>query len=228
MRELALFAGAEGGLLASMLLGWTTVAAVEKDDHCVACLRQRQREGVLDDFPIYRDIREFDGAPWSGRVDVVSGGFPCQPFSSAARGRNVAQDLWPHMLRVVFQARPRWVFAENVQLEPLHRASDDLAALGYSPSIARVSASELGYPHRRNRFWMAAHADCEGEPVVAVDEEVEILPPNSVARPGVFSLRGIRGYDGMARRLVRLRAAGNGQVPRVAAEAWRILTMQSA
>ena len=224
LRELALFAGAGGGLLASKLLQWKTVAAVERDEHCLACLEQRQREGALDDFPIYRDVCEFDGAPWRNRVDVVSGGFPCQPFSSAARGRNVARDLWPHMLRIIIQAGPLWVFAENVQLSPLHRASNDLSALGYRSAVVRLGAADLGLPHRRNRFWLAAYSNGNGQPVGAEHEKMAVVCDFAKAHSQRFSLRGVRGADGLARRLGRLRAAGNGQVPRVAVAAWDLLS----
>src|SRR5690348_14599982 len=101
MRELALFAGAGGGLLASNLLGWRTICAVEINGYRRDVLCARQDDGSLPVFPIWDDIRTFDGLEWRGRIDVVSGGFPCQAYSSAARGRNTADDLWPEMRRVV-------------------------------------------------------------------------------------------------------------------------------
>src|SRR5574340_226105 len=111
MNELALFAGAGGVLLASHLLGWRTVCAVELDWHSRCVLTQRQNDGHLRPaFPIWDDIRTFDGRPWRGRVDVVSGGFPCQAYSTAAAGKNVADDLWPEMRRVVADVAPRYVF----------------------------------------------------------------------------------------------------------------------
>lgn len=78
MNELGLFAGAGGGLLASRLLGWRTVCAVEIDAYCQRVLAQRQLDGHLDPFPIWDDVRTFDGKPWRGAVDVVSGGFPAR------------------------------------------------------------------------------------------------------------------------------------------------------
>src|SRR5690625_4803515 len=95
MNELALFAGAGGGLLGSLLgsllLGNNIVCAVERAEWCQHVLVQGQNEGVLPPFPIWDDICTFDGSPWKGTVDLVSGGFPCQAFSSAARGRNIAE-----------------------------------------------------------------------------------------------------------------------------------------
>src|SRR5215831_4334339 len=83
VRELALFAGAGGGILGSFLIGWTTVCAVEIDPFCRGVLLARQRDGMLPRFPIWDDVRTFDGKPWRGHVDVISGGFPCQDISSA-------------------------------------------------------------------------------------------------------------------------------------------------
>ena len=141
MNELALFAGAGGGLLASRLLGWRTVCAVEFDGYRRAVLAARQDDGSLEPFPIWDDVRTFDGLPWRGRVDVVSGGFPCQAYSSAARGRNTTDDLWPEMRRIVAEVAPRYVFAENVGRRAIDRAADDLEQMG-SPS------APLPYPRQ--------------------------------------------------------------------------------
>lgn len=87
MNELALFAGAGGGLLGTESIGLQTICAVELEWHCRCVLLARQNNGELRSvFPIWDDIRSFDGRPWRGRIDIVSGGFPCQAFSTAARG----------------------------------------------------------------------------------------------------------------------------------------------
>lgn len=124
MNELALFSGAAGGILGGKLLGWRTVCAVEIDGHRRDCIIARQNEGALEPFPIWDNICTFDGLQWRGRVDVVSGGFPCQAYSTAARGRNVADDLWPEMRRVVAEVAPRYVFAENVSRRAIDAAAD--------------------------------------------------------------------------------------------------------
>jgi len=77
VNELALFAGAGGGILGGHLLGWRTVCAVERDAYAAQILAQRQTDGLLPPFPIWSDVCSFDGRPWRGLVDVVSGGFPC-------------------------------------------------------------------------------------------------------------------------------------------------------
>lgn len=93
MNELALFAGIGGGILGGKLLGWRTVCAVEREPYCIQRLMQRQDEGHLDPFPIWDDVRTFDGNPWRGLVDVVSGGFPCQDISCAGTtGKHLGLD----------------------------------------------------------------------------------------------------------------------------------------
>jgi len=89
MLELSLFSGAGGGLLGSKILGWKTVGMVEYDEYCQRVIMQRQADGLLDQCPVFGDVREFirDGyaASYTGMVDVVSAGFPCQPFSVAGK-----------------------------------------------------------------------------------------------------------------------------------------------
>jgi DNA (cytosine-5)-methyltransferase 1 len=86
LNELALFAGAGGGILGGHLLGWRTVCAVEWEQYPASVLCARQNDGLLSPFPIWDDVQTFDGSPWRGIVDVVSGGFPCQDISSAGGG----------------------------------------------------------------------------------------------------------------------------------------------
>lgn len=121
MRELSLFSGAGGGLLASKyLLGWRTIGYVEFDDYCQRVLAQRIRDGLLDEAPIFGDIRSFirEGyaGAYQGMVDVVSAGFPCQPFSVAGKrkGRDDDRNMWPATFATIRIIRPRYVFLENV------------------------------------------------------------------------------------------------------------------
>ena len=166
LRELGLFAGAGGGLLASRLLGWDTVCAVEINSHCQRVLSQRQRDGHLEPFPIWDDIRTFDGRPWAGCIDVVSGGFPCQDISSAGRGAGLDGDrsgLWFEMLRIIGEVRPAYVFAENsprLRTRGLDRILEGLAGLGFDAAWGVLGARHIGAPHRRDRMWIvAAHPD---------------------------------------------------------------------
>ncbi len=116
MRELALFAGAGGGILGGEILGWRTVCAVERDAHCASVLAQRQNDGCLRPFPIWSDVCSFDGRPWRGAVDVVSGGFPCQDISPAGKGAGIRGErsgLWAEFARIVGDVRPGYVWVEN-------------------------------------------------------------------------------------------------------------------
>ena len=116
MNELALFTGAGGCTLGSKLLGWKTICAVERDPYARDVLVARQNDGCLDPFPIWDDVCTFDGKPWRGRVDVVSGGFPCQDISAAGRGEGITGErsgLWSEMSRIIGEVRPRFALVEN-------------------------------------------------------------------------------------------------------------------
>jgi DNA (cytosine-5)-methyltransferase 1 len=223
MNELALFAGAGGGLLASQLLGFRTVCAVEMDEYCRCVLTQRQNDGHLrPPFPIWDDIRTFDGRPWRGNVDLVTGGFPCQAYSNAAAGNNTADDLWPEMRRVVADVAPRYVFAENVSRVAIDQAADDLEQMGYKTRALALGASDLGADHFRSRYWLLAHADHKGELLRGFNAEVACL--RGLA-PSVWEgdPRDTRILNGVAHRVERFKATGNGQVPAVAAAAFAAL-----
>lgn len=167
MNELALFAGAGGGLLASRLLGWSTVCAVEIEPYCHKVLMQRQRDGMLEHFPIWDDVRTFDGRPWRGLVDVVSGGFPCQDISVAGQGDGLAgkrSGLWFEYQRIVDEVRPAFVFIENspaLRTRGLGTIIEGLAPLGYDTRWCVLGAWHLGAPHKRDRMWVLAHADSD-------------------------------------------------------------------
>ena len=222
MNELALFAGAGGGLLGGKLLGWRTVCAVEQNNHAASVLIHRQNDGSLPTFPIWGDVRTFDGIPWRGRVDVVSGGFPCQAYSSAASGKNNADDLWPEMRRIVADVAPRYVFAENVSKHAINAAADDCESMGYKTRCVSLSASDVGGDHVRERHWLLAYTDMHGE---LCGPEYAEAPLCKDVRPSVWETYAVepRMADGVAARVDRLRATGNGQVPAVAKAAWEIL-----
>jgi len=167
MNELALFAGAGGGVLASYLLGWRTVCAVERDAYAAQVLAQRQNDGILEAFPIWSDITSFDGKSWRGIVDVISGGFPCQDISSAGKGAGIEGErsgLWSEMARIIGEVRPRYVFVENSPMlvsRGLTRVISDLAKMGYDAQWARFSASNFGAPHIRDRLWIVGYSRSE-------------------------------------------------------------------
>ncbi|WP_122434896.1 DNA cytosine methyltransferase [Pseudomonas viridiflava] len=163
MNELALFAGAGGGILGGHLLGWRTVCAVERDAYAAQVLAQRQNDGALPAFPIWSDVCSFDGKPWRGLVDVVSGGFPCQDISAAGNGTGIdgaRSGLWTEMARIIGEVRPAVVYVENSPLlvgRGLAVVLGDLAEMGYDAQWCIVSASDVGAPHQRDRCWIVAH-----------------------------------------------------------------------
>ena len=164
MNELALFAGAGGEILGGHLLGWRTVCAVEWDSYAASVLVARQNDKVLPPFPIWDDVQTFDGHPWRGIVDVVSGGFPCQDISIAGRGDGLdgeRSSMWKHMARIVGEVRPRYVYVENspmLLVRGLDRVLADLTTLGYDARWGIVSAADVGAPHQRERIWIVANA----------------------------------------------------------------------
>ena len=162
MNELALFAGAGGGILGGQLLGWRTVCAVEIEPYPASVLMQRQNDGLLAPFPIWDDVCTFDGRPWRGIVDVVSGGFPCQDISAAGKGAGIDGErsgLWAEFARIICEIQPRYAFIENspmLTLRGLDRVLCDLAQMGFNAKWGVVSAADVGAPHRRERIWIVA------------------------------------------------------------------------
>jgi DNA (cytosine-5)-methyltransferase 1 len=223
LNELALFAGAGGGILGGKLLGWRTVCAVEINEYCQRILMQRQDDGILEPFPIWPDIRTFDGKPWAGCVDIVTGGFPCQAFSTASAGNQSAADLWPEMLRIIAEISPRFVFAENVSRSAIHVAAGDLEQGGYKTRVLPLGAADLGADHVRTRYWLLAYTHDESQLRLANHAEVAILPE---FRPRVWETIPLESgmVDGDSDRMDRFQATGNMQVPAVVRAAWRILT----
>jgi DNA (cytosine-5)-methyltransferase 1 len=111
MKHLGLFEGIGGFSLAARWMGWETVAWVEIDKFCQQVLKKNFPEAKG-----YGDIKEFDGTKYAGHIDILTGGFPCQPFSTAGNRKGTEDDryLWPEMLRVISEVQPRWVVGENV------------------------------------------------------------------------------------------------------------------
>ena len=269
MNELALFAGAGGGILGGHLLGWRTVCAVEWEPYAASVLLARQNDGILPPFPIWDDVQTFDGKPWAGRVDVVSGGFPCQDISAAGKGAGIKgtrSGMWGHMARIIGEVRPRYVYVENSPLltsRGLHQVLGDLAEMGFDARWGVISAADVGAPHKRDRIWIVADsgsqrgkagiADSQGRQkgnstefehssIDLADSENErnvrrVRGMGSVEQSdntGRSSANGSREWwatepdvgrvaNGVAARVDRLKAIGNGQVPLVAATAWRLL-----
>lgn len=251
MRELSLFSGAGGGLLATQhLLGWTTIGYVEIADYCQHILAQRIRDGYLGDAPIFGDIQAFldSGCAelYRGITDIVSAGFPCQPASRNGKGLGVEDPRWrwPQVKETLRSVKPQWFLGENVPgLLSVNAGREygiilrDLAQLGFSVRWGCLSAASLGYPHIRKRVWIVATDTaqpgwekllCDDSPDGAEARHALTLdaPRHLIEgleqRLGESAICGVD--DGLAHRVDRLEAIGNGQVPAVAAAAWHRLT----
>ena len=240
LRELALFAGAGGGVLGGKLLGWRTVCAVEQEPYAASILMQRQNDGILDPFPVWDDVCTFDGKPWRGCVDVVSGGFPCQDISAMGKGAGLDGErsgLWGEMQRIISEVRPAYVFVENSPALTIRggvRVIADLAYLGYVGKWGVIGAGDIGASHQRDRMWIVAsdtsknglqggelqRRKTKGKPTKRM-APCPIFPRHEDDLSPPFVLGA---GNGMADRVDRTKAIGNGQVPAVAALAWRTLT----
>jgi len=240
LNELALFAGGGGGILGGILLGWRTVCAVEIVSYRRKILLARQRDGYLRPFPIWDDVCTFDGRPWNGTVDVISGGFPCQDISPAGKGAGITGEksgLWKEMARIICEVGPRYVLVENSPLlvsRGLSVVLGDLATLGYDARWGVFSAADIGAPHLRSRLWIFAHANeiCCGEIEKNISCRNTGQIPNDIR--SVFSNQRIRNWpaepdvgrvaNGLANGMERYAALGDGQVPGVVEMAWKTLS----
>ncbi|WP_397452496.1 DNA cytosine methyltransferase [Pseudomonas sp. NA-150] len=218
MNELALFAGAGGGILGGVLLGWRTVCAVERDAYAAQILAQRQNDGLLPSFPIWSDVRSFDGKPWRGLVDVVSGGFPCQDISAAGHGAGIAgarSGLWGEMARIVGEVRPEFVWVENSPLlvgRGLAVVLGDLAEMGYDARWGVVGAADLGAPHQRDRIWIVANTNGPRESQPTWCEQERRLGPVEYrqAMADADSIAGQQGWTDHPTEKPRRRNADRG------------------
>jgi len=235
VNELSLFTGAGGGVLASKLLGHRIIGYVEYNEHCQKVIRQRIEDGHIDKAPIFTDVREFaqSGAAreYRGFADVVSAGFPCQPFSVSGKGEaeNDERNMWPSTIDVIRQVRPKAAWLENVpgllNHRYIQRIFGDLAEIGYNARWCCLSAAEVGAEHVRDRLWILAYSDdtqLEGGSLsCGIFQKHTYISDTRWGKdkPGVD-----RASNGLASRVERLKATGNGQIPSVAATAWKILS----
>ena len=233
MRVLDLFSGIGGFSLGLERAGMETVAFCEIDDYCRRVLKKH-----WPDIPIYEDICFLEGDE-CGPVDLICGGYPCQPFSASGKRGGAEDDrhLWPEMLRVIRAVNPKYVICENV-FGHVHLGLDDvlsdLEAAGYTWETFVIPACGVGAPHRRDRAWVVAYA--EGERLEewwersgkdrAQDSEAAKAGSNRSSGCGLSSERGTVGQwasepgvgrvvNGLSSRMDRLRSLGNAVVPQI-------------
>lgn len=170
---LSLCTGA-GGLDLGLKLavpGCKAVCYVEGEAYAASILAARMEDETLDAAPVWSDVKSFDAARWRGCVDIITAGYPCQPFSIAGKKKAEAdpRHLWPYIRDIVDVIRPRICFFENVShhlrlgFEQVH---DDLSAMGYCVAAGLFTAEEIGATHKRERLFILADRDgnrCECE-----------------------------------------------------------------
>lgn len=167
MKHASLFTGIGGFDLAAEWMGWDNIFQVEINEFC--------QTKLLKNFPNvkkYTDIKLFDGKPYAGRVDVLSGGFPCQTFSVAGKGTTDIT-LWKEMYRTITEIKPPFVVAENVpgivsrkNGMAFNIVCSDLEAQGYEVQPLNIPIAGKGAPHERERIWFIAYSDrfrCDNE-----------------------------------------------------------------
>ena len=163
MNHASLFSGIGGFDLAADWMGWDNLFHCENDEFCKRILKYYWPEAES-----YDDIKESDFTVWRGRIDILTGGFPCQPYSSAGRRLGTEDDrhLWPEMLRAIREIKPRWVVGENVsgllswnEGVVFEEVQTDLEAEGYEVQAFVLPAAGVGAPHRRDRVWIIAHCE---------------------------------------------------------------------
>ena len=166
MKQIGLFAGIGGFELAARWVGWETIAVSEIDAFCQKVLQYH--------FPgaqLHGDIKTTDFTGYRGQCDVITGGFPCQPFSTAGKRRGTADEryLWPEMLRVIDEVKPRWVIGENVRGlvnwdggVVFDTVCSELENIGYEVQPFIIPACGVNAPHRRDRIWFVANARSNG------------------------------------------------------------------
>lgn len=162
----SLFTGIGGFDLAAEWMGWTNVFQVEIDKFCTKVLEKN-----FPNAKRYGDIKQFDGKPYRGTIDVLTGGFPCQPYSLAGKRNGTEDDrhLWPEMLRVIGEIQPRFIVGENVYGLfnwsgglVFEQVQTDLESKGYEVTSVILPACGAGAWHRRDRIWFIANLNCDG------------------------------------------------------------------
>jgi DNA (cytosine-5)-methyltransferase 1 len=230
------------------------ICYVENGIYPISITLSRIQDGFLDDAPVWSDARTFDGKPWRGVVDILTAGYPCQPFSVAGslKGEDDPRHLWPDIRRIIRQVQPGFCFFENVANHlrvGFESVWGDLSDLGYTVEAGLFTATEVGAPHRRQRLFILAHrngndvgnpdkprSQGRSEPQQQGRDKLPAWPPGPTdtdawaaileQEPGLEPAV-CRVADGISYRVDQLTALGNSVVPAVAAQAWRQLRKEA-
>lgn len=235
MRVLDLFSGIGGFSLGLERAGMETVAFCEYDTHAQKILKKHWPE-----VPIHKDVRTLNGNQYKGKVEVICGGYPCQPFSQAGKQRGTEDDrhLWPEYLRLIREIKPKWVIAENVVGHirlGLDQVLSDLEAEDYATETYNIPACGLNAHHRRQRIWIVAHSNLQSEQVHTNSSPLGLQGCTQESFPRVSDLQSkligsgetiayvsdscespVLGVtNGFPRRVDRVKRLGNAVVPQI-------------
>ena len=155
--------GLELGLRLALGARYRTVCYVEREVSAACMLVARMADAALDSAPVWDDLTTFDGRRWSGVVDIITAGFPCQPWSVAGERRGTEDErwVWPEIARIIREVEPGIVFLENVPglaNGGVGHVLGDLAEAGFDAEWDLVSAAECGAPHKRERLFILAYS----------------------------------------------------------------------
>jgi len=230
------------------------IAYVEIEAFAIANLVEKMESGKLDPAPIWTDLKTFPSEIFSGKVDLITGGYPCQPFSQAGKRKGAEDErhLWPYIRKHIQAIKPNRCFFENVEGHislGLSTVISDLEEDGFRTAWGIFSAREVGAPHQRKRVFIMANTNSQrhqrspgsrstkekGQPIGQFAKHNEELIPGFPSRPDQqqhhwerprTQPRLGRTVDGYSNRSDRLKLLGNGVVPQTAAKAWLTLTEQ--
>jgi len=244
LRELSLFSGAGGGLLGTKIMGWNPVGYVEFNDYCQRILAQRIKDGLLDNAPIFGDIRAFirEGYAdsYKGLVDVITAGFPCQPFSICGRGKAERDDrnMWFETKECIRIIRPKIAWLENVPNLLGHKyirhIFADLAEMGLHARWGVLGSTEVGGICESQRLWiLVTQTNCAMLESMDISQYIKPGTKESFGRQYSRAVGEMlsqddytvlkRNTDAVATGMEQLKAIGNGQVPFVVKQAYEIL-----
>ena len=228
LSAISLFSGAGGLDLAAKWAGIRTVCYVEWDRYAQAVLVSRMRDGGLDEAPLWDDVTTFDGKAWRGKVDIVFGGFPCQPHSVAGKrgGADDARNLWPDTMRILRECGAWGFVGENVP-GIVHNGyaaevMADLEREGFCGDVFSNTACASGAPHMRERMFFVAHSAS----LYKFDHRLWGGNMESNGTKNLweeFDPAGGGVVDGVAYGPHRARCCGNGVVPSEAVPAFEKL-----
>ena len=141
-----------------------TIGYIENEAFACSILEARMQDKTLDEAPIWTDLKTFDGRAWRGKVDCLTGGYPCQPFSVAGKklGEKDPRHLWPEIKRLISEIEPPICFFENVGGHlrlGFEQVANDLSEWGYKVKAGLFTAQEVGAPHKRERLFILAYSD---------------------------------------------------------------------